>query len=181
MKSTIRFFLTLAAVLALISYSNSPLFPEAPPTLFDSDEILELTLTTDIKTVQKDIKEVRSCHPAQLSYIDHQNRKVSLNVEVKTRGHFRRNPKICDSPPLQIKFKPAETRNTIFREQTSLKMVTHCKKRIKAFDNYVVQEYLIYKLYNILTERSFRARLARLTYVDSQKKNQILYALRLFH
>ena len=170
MKITIRFFLTLAAALALLSSSNSRLFPETPPSLFDSDKILGLTLTTDLKTVQKDIKEVRSCHPAQLSYIDHQNRKVSLNVQVKTRGHFRRNPKICDSPPLQITFKPAETRNTIFRDQTSLKMVTHCKKRIKAFDDYVIQEYLIYKLYNILTERSFRARLARLTYVDSKER-----------
>jgi hypothetical protein len=41
---------------------------------------------------------------------------------------------------------------------------------MKIFDDYVIQEYLIYKLYNILTERSFRARLARLTYVDSREK-----------
>jgi hypothetical protein len=170
MKRTMRIFLALTTAMTLLSYSNSSLFPEAPSALFDSDEILELTLTTDLKTVQKDIKEVHSYHPAQISYINYQNRKVSFNVEVKSRGHFRRNPKICDSPPLQIKFNPAKTRNSIFREQTSLKMVTHCKKRIKAFDDYVIQEYLIYKLYNILTERSFRTRLAYVTYVDSKER-----------
>jgi hypothetical protein len=36
------------------------------------------------------------------------------------------------------------------------------------FDPYIVQEYYIYRLYNFLTERSFKARLARCTYKDSK-------------
>ena len=35
------------------------------------------------------------------------------------------------------------------------------------FDEYVIREYLAYRVHNIITPRSYRARLARVTYVDS--------------
>lgn len=164
-KPGIHFFLLILAVLAAPVESK-------PSPLFESEEVLELTITTDIKAVRKDIKEERSYHPAQLSYMDRQNRKISLNVQIRTRGHSRRNPRVCDFPPLRIKFLESEARDTIFRDQTKLKLVTHCQTKIKAFQGYVLQEYLCYKLYNILTDKSFRVRLARVTYVDSKRKTK---------
>jgi hypothetical protein len=164
-KLFIHFLLLVLAVLAAPAGAK-------PLSLFDSDEVLELTITTNIKAVRRDIKEERSYHPAQLSYIDRQNRKISLNIQIRTRGHSRRNPRICDFPPLRIKFLKSETRDTIFRQQTKLKLVTHCQTKIKAFQDYVLQEYLCYKLYNILADESFRVRLARVTYVDSEGKSK---------
>ena len=94
------------------------------PNLFEVNDILELTLVQNIKALKKDIDEDRSYHPALLSYMDHDNQKVTLNVSVKTRGKTRRNPKLCDSPPLAIKFNSAETKDTIFQKQKKLKIVT---------------------------------------------------------
>lgn len=40
------------------------------------------------------------------------------------------------------------------------------------FEQYLLKEYLVYRLYNQLTEKSFKVRLTRITYVDSVKKNK---------
>ena len=46
-------------------------------------------------------------------------------------------------------------------------------------DEYVIREYLVYKLYNLVTEKSFRARLVRVTYDDTvkQKKSKPVYGI----
>jgi hypothetical protein len=50
-----------------------------------------------------------------------------------------------------------------------IKVVTHCTTG-KNNDLIVLKEYLAYKLYNILTEKSFRVRLLDITYIDTGKK-----------
>jgi hypothetical protein len=140
------------------------------PALFEAEDILELTLVQNIKALKKDIDEDRSYHPATLSYSDHNDRTVTLNVSVKTRGKTRRNPRLCDTPPLAVKFKGEDTKGTIFRKQKKLKLVTHCKRTKDIYEQYVLMEYLVYKLYNILTEKSFKVRLVHMTYIDSEGK-----------
>lgn len=67
--------------------------------------------------------------------------------------------------PLLIDLPKKKSRNSLFAQQNKLKLVTHCQ-----LDEWVVREYLVYKLYNLLTDLSFRARLARVTYTDSLGK-----------
>jgi hypothetical protein len=55
---------------------------------------------------------------------------------------------------------------TVFAGQGALKLVTHCRPAA-LFDQYVLREYTAYRVFNLLTPYSFRARLARATYVDS--------------
>ena len=40
-------------------------------------------------------------------------------------------------------------------------------------DNYVIREYLVYKLYNLLTPKSFKARLARVSFYDSSRQKEV--------
>ena len=64
-----------------------------------------------------------------------------------------------------LNFKKKATPNTsIFRDQDKTKLVTPCKG-----DEYVLNEYLVYKLYNLLTPRSFGARLVKIIYEDTVK------------
>jgi hypothetical protein len=166
---------SLVAVLGTFSWGQEIIKKRGKsPNLFEVNDVLELTLVQNIKALKKDIDEDRSYHPAQLSYMDRDNQKVTLNVSVKTRGKTRRNPRLCDSPPLAIKFSSAETKETIFRKQKKLKMVTHCKRKKGIYEQYLLMEYLVYRLYNILTEKSFRVRLAYITYVDSKGKHKPL-------
>jgi hypothetical protein len=46
--------------------------------------------------------------------------------------------------------------------------VTHCQDDRDEYEQYVLLEYLIYRVYNTLTPLSFRVRLARITYEDSE-------------
>jgi hypothetical protein len=55
-----------------------------------------------------------------------------------------------------------------------IKMVTHCINADSSFDQYVIEEYLIYKAYNIITDYSFKVRLAKIKYVDTSRKNPVM-------
>jgi hypothetical protein len=48
-------------------------------------------------------------------------------------------------------------------------MVTHCRT---GNENYLFKEYLIYKLYNVLTDYSFRVRLIKIEYINTYKKTK---------
>src|SRR5256885_2062303 len=47
-----------------------------------------------------------------------------------------------------------------------MKLATHCRGG-RNFEQYTLEEYLIYRIFNLLTERSFQVRLAHVTYVDT--------------
>ena len=135
--------------------------------LFEGEEILDLTLAMDVKAVTRDKNDDRPDRPATLSYLDDAGNTTLLDVGVKTRGHFRLHSLNCRVPPLRLNFKKKQVKNTVFAGQDKIKLVTHCKN---AYEPFVLQEYLAYKIYNQLTEKSFRVRLVRITYEDTQGK-----------
>jgi hypothetical protein len=61
-------------------------------------------------------------------------------------------------------------KGTVFEDQNKLKLVTYCRD-MERYQEYVIQEYLVYKVYNILTDTSFRVRLTHITYKDMGKDN----------
>ncbi len=142
------------------------------PGLFESEEILDLDLEYDINKLKKDRGESRVYHPAKLSYVDPGGKRVTLDVQIRVRGKLRRQLLKCLVPPFKIKFDDSQTKNTLFKKQKKLKLVVHCKNKPKFYQDYTLQEYLLYKIYNILTDISFRVRMARLTYIDSRKKEK---------
>jgi len=134
------------------------------PGLFDSDEILELTLRSDLKSVFKDRGDDPEYHPASLHFQADGN-EFKIPLKIKTRGHFRKIRGNCKYPPILLNFAKSSTpRNSVFYDQDKLKLVTPCQG-----DQYVIHEYLVYKLYNIITPKSFRARLIKVVYQDSVK------------
>lgn len=177
-KSTIQLMLTTAVSIAVLTAAaaaqpapNSPdPLKKDPPELFDREDILKLELSMDIKKIRRDVKKKRSYHPAVLTYKDDSGQPVTLNLKVRARGVFRRDPRICDFPPLMLNFRDKDIKGSIFRGQNKIKMVTHCKRRINYFDEFVAHEYLVYKLYSLFSDKSFRVRLAEITYVNPAVK-----------
>jgi len=53
-----------------------------------------------------------------------------------------------------------------------MKIVTNCRDS-KAYDEYVLKEYLCYKIYNIISPVSFRVGLLKMKYVDTGRKNKV--------
>lgn len=140
--------------------------PSAATDLFSSNEVLQLTLKGSLRALLNDRSGEPKNFPLLLSYAAANNSIVEFPVEVKTRGHFRRTSGNCSYPPLLIQFAQEGThRNSIFKEQRKLKLVMPCKG-----DEYIIREWLAYKIYNLVTPKSFRARLVNVTLEDAKTK-----------
>ena len=137
--------------------------------LFDSDSVITITLKGDINDLLNDRQENPKFHPLVLSYINQDGNEFSVSAEAKTRGHFRKMKANCLYPPLLLHFfKSDSLQSSVFKDQQKLKLVMPCRG-----DDYVIYEWLTYKLYNIITPESFKARLVRITLTDNNKKKVI--------
>jgi hypothetical protein len=134
--------------------------------LFTKDDILDMSLRFDL-TNYKRKKPKEEYMKAILTY--HISDKDSINKEIrlKSRGEFRNG--YCDLPPIRLNFSKTEFQKSDLKKINKLKLVTHCQYGNEV---YLLKEYLIYKLYNVLTDNSFRVRLIRMEYINTFKKTK---------
>ena len=143
------------------------LAPFTPGPLFKSDEVLQLKFTGKLNSLFNDRGDNSASHPILLQYKD-KDSLVSIHLMVKTRGYFRRDKSMCKVPPLMLNFlKENKLKNTVFQKQNKLKLVVPCQG-----DEYVIREWLVYKLYDLISPRSFKARLAQVEFEDSLGKRK---------
>lgn len=153
--------------------SNSPY---APGPLFDDESVIEFKLSGRLKEIFNNRDETKETYyPMLLQYKKKDSTTVAIRLQVKTRGHFRRKKENCSMPPLLLNImKESKLKTTVFEKQEKLKLVTPCSG-----DDYVVREYLVYKLYNLISPTCMRARLAKVTFEDSlgKAKTQTQYCI----
>lgn len=87
-----------------------------------------------------------------------------LPVDVRLRGKGRLEQ--CKFPPLRLDFDPAETGESAFAGQDELKLVTHCINSTAGEKN-LLEEYLAYRIFNLLSDYSYRVRLLHVSCVDT--------------
>lgn len=134
---------------------------EADP-LFASHEPLEVTLVADFKAINRDRDpESKKPFPATIRLGDR-----SVPITINARGHLRRMARTCDYVPLRLAFTKKEMKGTPFVRQDALKLVVQCAGG-REYEQYILREHLAYRAFNLITTRSFRTRLARVTYVDA--------------
>lgn len=143
--------------------SPRPDSTRARSTFFDSAEPIAVTLTTNYTALRRDKKE-SPYRPATLSYRGPAGDTVRIPLRVQTRGNWRLAN--CESPPLRLNFRRGDTRGTLFDGQDAQKLVVPCK-RGSEYDQLVLQELNVYRIHNLVTPYSHRARLLELTIVDS--------------
>jgi len=159
--------IALLLVVFSLGVAGKAIAGEAHP-LFQSDEVLKAVLTAPIaQTYEQRHQDVRLYFPGQWTYIDDEGETGRLVVSIRTRGNFRRQ--YCELPPLRLNFKKSQVKKTLFAGQDKLKVVAPCRRASK-FQQYVILEYLAYRTLEILTDYSFKTRLIRLSYVDSEEK-----------
>lgn len=123
-----------------------------------------------------DEKNEDKYQPAIFSFTDEDGTEFRKAVKIKARGRFRR--KVCDFPPLKIKFREDDlTGEGLNPEHKTYKLVSHCMEEESESES-VLKEYLAYKLFNELTPKSFRVKLLEITYLDADvsKKPMVRYA-----
>lgn len=106
---------------------------------------------------------------ADLSVYDGDKLLYSQPVKITARGEVRR--KICFFPPFALDFKKADPGSIYNEDMGKLKFVTQCKNN-KINEQYLLKEYVCYKLYNLLTDYSFRVRLVQIEFIDDEGKTK---------
>ena len=160
---------TMSAVLIGMLLAT-PLFAKddtKPPKLFNETSEMQVTLSGPWRDIKRNIKADK-LYPAQLTYTGVDGQQKTLDVEVSPRGITRRL-QVCDFPPLKIHFDKEKTKGTEFRGNKSLKLVTYCQTNTK-YEQYYIKEFLVYRIYNLITDFSFRVRPMNIEYVDSANK-----------
>lgn len=146
---------------------SGPATPAPLKRLFTATAPLEMTVTTDLKAFVKTHERSAALRPATLTFGDSSG-PVTLPIQLGVRGNFRLMSRNCSFPPTRIVLD-STVRKTVFAGQKRLKLVTRCQKSDE-YDQYILQEYNLYRIYNLLTPYSLHARLARVTFADQQKK-----------
>jgi hypothetical protein len=135
-------------------------------TLFGSDTVLKIKLRFDITSFVRR-KHADEYTKVEMTYYPEGTDSVTKTIQVKARGKIRQV--ICDFPPLTLNFRSKDTIGGIFSGMDKVKLVSYCKK---GYGDEVLREYLIYKLFNALTDCSFRVRLLEVNFVDTGKKGK---------
>lgn len=139
---------------------------KVPSSVFASDAPLDLTIRTDLRALVRDRGENRRDHEGLVRLPRADGGVDSAAVQLRTRGIFRRRPSVCSFPPLRLTIGRRAARETPFAGERRIKLVTHCRPSDQ-YEQYVLQEYLIYRTYALFTDLSLRTRLARVTYEDA--------------
>jgi len=137
--------------------------------IFESDDPMKITLTLDLKQFQKE-KSKGEYMPVHFLYEFNDTLALEKEMRMKARGVFRRSH--CSMAPFWLNIRKADVENDNLQDVNRFKVVTNCQGS-KAYDEYVLKEYLAYKIYNIISPVSFRVRLIRMTYVDTGRKNKL--------
>lgn len=136
--------------------------------LFDSEELLNISLEFDLRTFLRKNPGAGYQNGKLIIFVSETD-SVDRKVKIKPRGEYRQG--ICSFPPIMLNFKKLFPAYSDTGKINKLKLVTHCQPG-KASDENVLREYLVYKLFNVLTDTSFRVRLLRVKYVDSRKERK---------
>ena len=138
--------------------------------LFRDTTALEVTIETDLKAVIKDRDSTKFApHASTLTYRDSTGAAKTFPVTLRARGHFRRQARNCEFPPLKLEFERKDARETLFQGNSVLKITTNCRPTTSDYQQYILSEYALYRAYQIVSPRFFRTRLAHITYHDTAK------------
>lgn len=162
----LRFAILLSVLLVSLSHAADDNKKTAP--VFTSDDLLEVTIRGPFTTIMR-VRSLEEDSPGTLTYHDAESGDVTVELGIRTRGRFRHQKEVCPWAPLRLNFKKSSVKGTLFAGSKKQKLVTHCRNGASKYTQGMLSEYLAYQIFNQVSDNSFRVRLMRVTYVDTDK------------
>ncbi|WP_372945138.1 hypothetical protein [Muriicola sp.] len=167
---------TLLLILTLLIYSPVSLLSQASEAvdrettrLFLEQDILPIRLGFSNKEMKKETND--STYIFTALHFSDQGEWDSLDVRIRARGNYRRAH--CYFPPLKVKIKKSEAKETLFKGNKELKLVMPCVQSSSTHDN-IVKEYMAYKLFEVISPYHFKTRMADIEFTEFRgKKNKV--------
>lgn len=166
--------LTVVTPLVFLSFSSPAIaqyvngLPSDQP-VFATDSPLKVRIEAPLKTLIEERPE-RDYLDGLFYFVDTNGEEQKLDLKIRVRGKYRAKKSTCDFPPIRLNFKKDQLEGTEFVGQDKLKLVSHCQTGRDSFEQLVLREYLAYRIYQLLTDKSFGARLMHISYVDTQNQ-----------
>ncbi len=136
--------------------------------LFMKEMPLQLNLKFDLKEFKKTRRDEKY-HPAEMTCVVDSNFQVTHPVRVRARGIYRRDN--CTVPPIWLNIRYSGIEADSLHDVTKFKMVVLCKDS-KQYESLILREFLVYKIYNLISPISYRVRLVQLKLIDTAKDNR---------
>lgn len=136
--------------------------------LFEIKEPLNMTLKFSVKELQK-TKFKEEYLPAEMTCHVDDSFDVTHEVRVRARGEIRK--KICFAPMFWVNIRQSGIEAEDLADVNKLKMVIRCKAS-NMHKYYVLREYLVYQIWNLLSPYGFNTRLVKLKIIDTSRKNK---------
>ena len=140
--------------------------------LFEDEAPLELVISGPFTSLIRDKSEEPEYREGTLKLVDDAGLERVLAIKLRPRGRSRRDKNACNFPPLRLNFAKKTLAGTVLEGQDKLKLATHCKDRSRRHEQFVLQEYLLYRAFNALTEDSFRVRLVNVEYTETDGRRK---------
>lgn len=136
--------------------------------LFATNEPIEVTLSTNLRDLIRERDSTRlQWFGAEMKYRDADGTERVIPVELRARGHFRRQSSTCTFPPLFVRAERAVRDSSVLKGNPRVKLVTPCRNNSANYQQFIFTEYQLYKTYELIDSVHHRTRLAKVTYVDS--------------
>ncbi len=138
------------------------------------NEIDEAQLEMDYDSLAAK-KNTDAALPATFRFKYGKKQLAEITTKVTIRGRYRR--RICEMPPLKLRFDKETLKSMGLSNHAGYKLVTHCTSDLASAE-YLLREYLAYELYQTLSPYSLRAHLIKMAYVNkSTGKKTTSYAI----
>lgn len=133
---------------------------------FSNQEPFTIKLRMSIKDVKKNTND--STYLESMLYFKNEAALYdSLKIDLRARGNNRREN--CYYAPLKLKLSKSVTKGSPFEGNKKLKLVLPCLIEANN-DDYVVKEYMAYKLYEIVTPIHYKTRLVNIEFIEEKGK-----------
>ncbi len=162
---TMRSALLSIAVLCAPFGSVGAEEPDDPVPLFSETGTLDIEISAPWRRLKRE-REEDGPYQALVGYADRDGRHHTVAATVERRGLTRQ--RICRMPPIQLRFEKDDVEGTLFEGNKSIKVVTHCRKGNR-WTRYYQREMLAYRIYNRVTDLSFRVRAMTVNYRDDER------------
>ena len=155
------FVYILCCISTLPAASNILRQNEGESGLFSSDEVLEVVVTADLKSLMK-IKQDDEYQDGEITL---NGKKYSVRLKAR-KTTLKEN---CSFPPIMLNFSKTNFDDPSFVQLEKLKQVSTCNL-LEKYEQYILREYLIYRAFNIMSDKSYKVRLLKIEYADSKEK-----------
>ena len=140
-----------------------------PPPVFTADSSIAVTVHAPFSKLKRDRQAETEYRPGFVTYQTGDS-VARVALRTRTRGVWRKAN--CEIPPLLLNFVNDSAKKTLFARSDRLRLSMHCRDNDE-YEQYVLQEYQLYRVQRLLTPLTFAVRLARVTYVDSEKGDTV--------